>query len=210
MDIMDIKSLFTEDTIQLLLEQYRSYGPFPGIFITFLKSFVPPLPTIVIIGANAAAYGLWLGFLYSLIGIVSGCMVFFLIVRKIGSHRLIQGWAQKPKVQLRMEWIRKNAFNYVFVLSMFPVGPFVVINLAAALVLMPIRSFFLAILFGKAIMVFMASFIGYDVTQFIENPLKLVYIVIFALVSWFISKKAEAWLSKPSHIQTEKTASPFQ
>ncbi|WP_328591279.1 TVP38/TMEM64 family protein [Paenibacillus albiflavus] len=204
---MDIKSLFTEENIQLILDQYRSFGPLPGIFITFLKSFVPPLPTIVIVGANAAAYGLWLGFLYSLIGIVSGCMTVYLIVRKISTHRMIQRWAQKPKVQKRMEWMRKNAFNYVFILSIFPVGPFAVINLAAALVLMPFRSFMIAIIFGKAIMVFMVSFIGYDIKQFIESPLKLLYVLIFALISWYVCRKVEAWITKPASIAGEESTS---
>lgn len=62
---LDIMSWVTEENLRDWLERYRSLGPFPGIGLTFLKSFVPPLPTIVIVGMNAAVYGLWLGFLYS-------------------------------------------------------------------------------------------------------------------------------------------------
>lgn len=73
---------FTEQNIELFLERFRSLGPLPGILLTFLKSFVPPLPTIVIVGANAAIYGMWLGFLYSWIGLVSGSLLTFLLIRK--------------------------------------------------------------------------------------------------------------------------------
>ncbi|CAH0121624.1 MULTISPECIES: TVP38/TMEM64 family protein [unclassified Paenibacillus] len=193
---IDFKSVFTEQNIFMWLEQYRSYGPLPGILLTFLKSFVPPLPTIVLVGANAAAYGLWLGFLYSWIGIVAGCLASFLIIRKIAGHRFIERWSRKPKVQKSMVWIRRNAFSYVFVLSIFPVGPFVLVNAAAAVAKMSARSFLVAIVFGKAIMVFTVSLIGHDISQFIRYPEKIVYVLLFLFVSWFLCKKIESRLTR--------------
>jgi uncharacterized membrane protein YdjX (TVP38/TMEM64 family) len=191
MDISSIQTYFTEDTLMDLLEKYRSYGPFPGIFLTFMKSFIPPLPTMLIIGVNAAVYGLWLGFLYSWIGIVSGCLVTFLIVRKIAGHPYMVRWAQKPKVEKSMLWVRRNAFSYVFLLSIFPVGPFVVINMAAGMARMRLRSFLIAICFGKAIMVLSVSYIGYDLTRFMHNPIKIVYVLLFIGISLWICKKIE-------------------
>lgn len=191
MSISDLLSYMTEDNLKQLLEQYRSFGPLPGILLTFMKSFVPPLPTIVIVGVNAAVYGLWLGFLYSWIGMVCGCMVTFLIVRRVSGHPFLERWAQKPKVQKSMVWVRRNAFSYVFLLSIFPVGPFVVINMAAALARMQIRSFLIAILFGKAIMVLSVSFIGHDLARFIHRPIELVYVLLFVGISLWISKRIE-------------------
>jgi uncharacterized membrane protein YdjX (TVP38/TMEM64 family) len=192
MDISDLLSHLTEDKLQALMEKYRAFGPFPGIFLTFMKSFIPPLPTILIVGVNAAVYGLWLGFLYSWIGIVSGCLVTFVIVRKIAGHPYLDRWAQKPRVQKSLIWIRRNAFSYVFLLSLFPVGPFVVINMAAAVARMRLRSFFIAILFGKAVMVLSVSIIGHDLMRFVRDPIELIYVVLFVGVSLWISKKIEA------------------
>jgi uncharacterized membrane protein YdjX (TVP38/TMEM64 family) len=192
MDLSSIQSYFNEDALMDLLEKYRSYGPFPGIILTFMKSFIPPLPTILIIGVNAAVYGLWLGFLYSWIGIVSGCLVTFLIVRKIAGHPYLMRWAQKPKVQKSMLWVRRNAFSYVFLLSLFPVGPFVVINMAAGMARMRLRSFLIAICFGKAIMVLSISYIGYDLSRFMRNPFEIIYVLVFIAASLWISKKIEA------------------
>jgi uncharacterized membrane protein YdjX (TVP38/TMEM64 family) len=191
MDISSIQTYFTEDALRDLLEKYRSYGPFPGIFLTFMKSFIPPLPTMLIIGVNAAVYGLWLGFLYSWIGIVSGCLATFLIVRKIARHPYMVRWVQKPKVEKSMLWVRRNAFSYVFLLSIFPVGPFVVINMAAGMARMRLRSFLIAICFGKAIMVLSVSYIGYDLTRFMHNPIEIAYVLLFIAVSLWISKKIE-------------------
>ncbi|MNI37488.1 TVP38/TMEM64 family inner membrane protein YdjZ [compost metagenome] len=192
MGISDIMSYLTEDNLRSLLEQYRSFGPFPGILLTFLKSFIPPLPTVVIVGVNAAVYGLWLGFLYSWIGLVSGCLLTFLVVRKIAGHPYLERWAQKPKVQKSMVWVRRNAFSYVFLLSIFPVGPFVVINIAAGVARMRIRSFLIAVIAGKAIMIFAVSYIGHDLARFVNDPIQLLYVVVFLGLSLFISKKIEA------------------
>lgn len=196
MDISDILSNLTEEKLKDLLEQYRAFGPFPGIALTFMKSFIPPLPTILIVGVNAAVYGLWLGFLYSWLGIVSGCLVTFLVVRRIAGHPYLTRWSQKPKVQKSLVWVRSNAFSYVFLLSLFPVGPFVVINMAAAVARMRLRSFFIAIVFGKAIMVMSVSIIGHDLSRFIKNPIELIYVVLFVGLSLWISKKIEARFTK--------------
>ncbi|BBI36310.1 TVP38/TMEM64 family protein [Cohnella abietis] len=195
MNISDILSNLTEENLKSLLEQYRDFGPFPGIALTFMKSFIPPLPTILIVGVNAAVYGLWLGFLYSWLGIVSGCLVTFVVVRRIAGSPYFVRWAQKPKVQKSLIWVRRNAFSYVFLLSLFPVGPFVVINMAAAVAQMRLRSFFIAIVFGKAIMVMSISIIGHDFARFIEKPLELLYVVLFIGGSLWISKKIEAWFT---------------
>jgi uncharacterized membrane protein YdjX (TVP38/TMEM64 family) len=191
MYLLSIQSYLTEEALMDLLEQYRSYGPLPGILLTFMKSFIPPLPTMLIVGVNAAVYGFWLGVLYSWIGIVSGCLVTFLIVRRISGIPYLVRWAEKPKVSKSMRWVRSNAFSYVFLLSLFPVGPFVVINMAAGMARMRIRSFLLAICFGKAIMVISVSYIGYDLSRFIENPFEIIYVLLFIGVCLWASKKIE-------------------
>jgi uncharacterized membrane protein YdjX (TVP38/TMEM64 family) len=191
MGITDLLSYLTEENLALILDKYRSLGPLPGLLLPFMKSFIPPLPTLVIISVNAAVYGLWLGFLYSWIGIVSGCLVTFLIVKKVAGHPYLERWSQKPKVQKSLAWARRQAFSYVFLLSLFPVGPFVVINMAAGLVKMRFRSFLVAVTAGKAVMVLSVSFIGHDLTRFIEHPYQILYVVLFVAVSMVISKRIE-------------------
>ncbi|MEK4353721.1 TVP38/TMEM64 family protein [Paenibacillus sp. FSL R5-0475] len=192
MYFLDIMSWLTEDNLRHLLEQYRSFGPFPGIVLTFLKSFIPPLPTIAIVGLNGAVYGLWLGFLYSWIGLVAGCVTTFWIIRKVASHRYLRKWAERPKVAKSMTWVRQSGFSYVFLLSIFPVGPFVVINMAAGLAGMRFRSYLLALTVGKAIMVFAVSYIGNDLERFIRQPWEIIYILVFIGLSLWGVKAIEA------------------
>lgn len=189
---LDLASWLTEDRLRDLLEQYRSLGPLPGVGLTFMKSFIPPLPTIAIVGLNGAVYGLWLGFLYSWLGLVSGCLVTFLLIRKLASHRYFRKWAARPKVARSMNWVRRNGFSYVFLLSLFPVGPFVVINMAAGLAAMRLRSYLLALCAGKAIMVFAVTYIGNDVERFIRRPGELVYVLLFIGLSLWCVRAIEA------------------
>ncbi|MEK5257317.1 TVP38/TMEM64 family protein [Paenibacillus sp. FSL F4-0125] len=189
---LDIISWLTEDNLRHLLEQYRSFGPFPGIALTFMKSFIPPLPTIAIVGLNGAVYGLWLGFLYSWLGLVAGCVTTFWIIRKVASHRYLRKWAERPKVAKSMTWVRQSGFSYVFLLSIFPVGPFVVINMAAGLAGMRFRSYLLALTVGKAIMVFAVSYIGNDLERFIRQPWEIIYVLVFIGLSLWGVKAIEA------------------
>lgn len=192
--VQDIMSLFTEENLSWFLEKFRSLGPIPGILLTFLKSFVPPLPTALIVGVNAAVYGFWPGFIYSWIGLVSGCFITFLVVRKISGSKYLDKWAAKPKVQRGMSWIQRNGFSYVFLLGILPVGPFVAVNMAAGLARMHIQSYLLAVTLGKGIMVFCVSFVGANFMEFMEQPLLLVGVVAAVAVLLWISKKVEAYI----------------
>ncbi|MGM1045110.1 MAG: TVP38/TMEM64 family protein [Bacillota bacterium] len=198
-------SLFTEDNLEWFLEKFRSFGPLPGILLTFLKSFIPPLPTALIVGVNAAVYGFWPGFIYSWLGLVSGCLVTFLVVRKISSSRYLDKWASKPKVQKGMRWIQRNGFSYVFILGILPVGPFVAVNMAAGIARMNIQSYLLAVTLGKGIMVFSVSFVGANFADFLEQPLLLLGVLAVVIVLLWLSRKVEAYILRGSD-ELHKTA----
>lgn len=190
---LDIMSYFTQSNLEWFLDQFRALGPLPGILLTFLKSFIPPMPTIVIVGVNAAVYGLWAGFLYSWIGMVAGCFTTFLLVRKISGTPLIERWAKKPKVQRGMRWIQRNGFSYVFLLGILPVGPFVAVNVAAGLARMNVMSYLMAVTLGKGIMVFCVSYIGANLSDLMAEPFKLLGVLAFILLSLWSSRKLDSY-----------------
>lgn len=190
-----VMSYLTEENIKEFVDSYRSLGPLPGIVLTFMKSFVPPLPTLIIVGINAAVYGMWLGFLYSWIGMVAGCLTTFLIIKRVADTSVVHRWTARPKVIRSMEWVRKNGFGYVFWLSIFPVGPFVLVNMAAAAARMSTRSYLIAISFGKAIMVMAVSYVGHDLSQFFNHPYRLLYVLLFVVASAWASRRIEAYFA---------------
>ncbi|WP_081746281.1 MULTISPECIES: TVP38/TMEM64 family protein [unclassified Paenibacillus] len=202
---LDIMSYFTQSNLEWFLDQFRALGPLPGILLTFLKSFIPPMPTIVIVGVNAAVYGLWAGFLYSWIGMVAGCLTTFLLVRKISGTPLIERWAKKPKVQRGMRWIQRNGFSYVFLLGILPVGPFVAVNVAAGLARMNVMSYLMAVTLGKGIMVFCVSYIGANLSDFMAEPFKLLGVLAFILLSLWGSRKLDSYFVRKQSVHDKQT-----
>ncbi|MEW4371666.1 TVP38/TMEM64 family protein [Paenibacillus kandeliae] len=194
--VSDWLSYINEENLKRWMNEYRSLGPLISILIPFLKSFIPPMPTVIVLGVNAAVYGLWVGFLYSYIGIIGGSLVAFALIRKLSQHRYLTRLASRPKVDRTRRWIRDNGFTYVFLLSLFPVGPFTMLNIAAGLSGIRFRSFLIAILFGRGVMVFAVSFIGADLALYWENPWYLTLVVLFIAVCLVISRRIEAFFSQ--------------
>lgn len=189
-------SYLNEENLKRWMNEYRSLGPMISILIPFLKSFIPPMPTVVVLGVNAAVYGLWVGFLYSYIGIIGGSLVAFVLIRKLSQHRYLKRLTSRPNVDRTRRWIMKNGFTYIFLLSLFPVGPFTMLNIAAGLSGIRFRSFLIAILFGRGVMVFAVSFIGADLALYWEKPWYIALVVLFIVVCLVISRRIEAFFSK--------------
>jgi uncharacterized membrane protein YdjX (TVP38/TMEM64 family) len=195
MDIETIKQWFTLENVLLMLEQYRSFGVLPGIAATLLESFFPVLPMVVFVMANAAAFGLWKGFLISWIGACLGSILVFWLTRKIGQKRFFHFVSRHRKVRLFMHWIERHGFGPVFLLYCFPFTPSAVVNVVAGLSRMNRQQFILAVLLGKMIMIFTVSFIGYDIAALVKQPLRTVAIAVVIALLWYAGKRVEARFS---------------
>ena len=79
----DIINWFSEDNIIELIETFRSFGIFIAFLLPFIEAFIPFLPIILFVIANVNAYGLFLGFIISWIGTVTGSYLVFLFLRLI-------------------------------------------------------------------------------------------------------------------------------
>ncbi|ERI07924.1 TVP38/TMEM64 family protein [Aneurinibacillus aneurinilyticus] len=195
MNWTELKAYFSEENLLMLLAKYESFGPFPGIFMPFIEAFFPPLPLIAIVAGNAAAYGLWLGFLYSWVGVCLGAGTVFLLCRKLGQHRFLNFLTRHPKVNEAMNWMNRHGFSAIFLFSCFPFTPSSLVNVVAGLSNIPTSHFMAAIMLGKAIMIFIISFIGHDFMSFIEQPWKLLVVLLAIFLLWFVGKRVETQLT---------------
>ncbi|TCZ74634.1 TVP38/TMEM64 family protein [Paenibacillus albiflavus] len=193
---LELPPIISHDSLIYLLEKYKSFGPIPGILITFIESFIPPLPLFLLVAANSAAYGLWTGFICSWIGVVSGSICIYLFFRHLADHPIITKWKTNPFIINSLEWVQKHSFGSIFIISCLPMGPAFIVHIAAGISRMPILPFVLAITSGKAIMILIVSFIGRDFIAFIHNPIKLLILASFAASLWFASKLIEARLTR--------------
>jgi uncharacterized membrane protein YdjX (TVP38/TMEM64 family) len=186
-----LKNLKLED-IQELLRRYSSLGPLPGILLPFLEALLPVLPLIVFVVANASAYGMWPGFLYSWIGVCLGSFLVFLISRRLGRTYGTRIRRRFPKSERFFTWVEKKGFTPIFLLSCFPFSPSALVNISAGLSNIPLHTFMTAILLGKAVMIFTLSYLGNDLPAMVEQPWRIAAAIAVLAVMWYGGKKLEA------------------
>jgi uncharacterized membrane protein YdjX (TVP38/TMEM64 family) len=206
MDVETIKQWFTLENVLSMLEQYRSFGVFPGIAATLLESFFPILPMFVFVMANAAAFGLWKGFLISWIGACLGSILVFWLTRKIGQKRFFRFVSRHRKVRQFMHWIERHGFGPMFLLYCFPFTPSALVNIVAGLSRISRQQFILAVLLGKMVMIFTISFIGYDIVALVKQPLRTVAIAVVVILLWYAGKRVEARFSLAEKQRNEPPA----
>jgi uncharacterized membrane protein YdjX (TVP38/TMEM64 family) len=195
MDFETLKEWFSLKNVLALLEQYRSFGILPGIFFPLLESFLPILPLFVFIMANAAAFGLWKGFIISWVGACTGSLLVFWIARKIGQKRFFSFLSRHPKVRQLMNWVERHGFGPLFLLYCFPFTPSAAVNVVAGLSRVSTQQFMLAALCGKMVMIFTISFIGYDIVSLVNQPHRTVFVVFIVFLLWYVGKRVETRFS---------------
>ncbi|MBY0157072.1 TVP38/TMEM64 family protein [Cytobacillus oceanisediminis] len=191
MDFELFKDWLTLDNIMDLIREYRSFGPLPGILLPMLEAFLPFLPLVLFVMANASAFGLWLGFLYSWLGAVAGALLVFLLVRKYGQKRILRFLKKHKQVQRLMKWVEKHGFGPLFILLCFPFTPSAVVNIVAGLSNISMAQYMLAVLSGKIVMIFTISFVGYDIKSLVTQPIRTAIVALVIFILWYVGKIIE-------------------
>jgi uncharacterized membrane protein YdjX (TVP38/TMEM64 family) len=189
------KSIGLED-IESLLDRYSDLGPLPGILLPFLEALLPILPLVVFVVGNASAYGMWLGFLYSWIGVCAGSFLVFMIARKLGNRYGDRIRKRFPKSEKFFKWLENKGFTPIFLLACFPFSPSALVNISSGLSRIPLHTFMTAVLLGKAVMIFTLSFLGHDLQAMADQPIRIVMAVGVLLLMWLGGRKLEARFSK--------------
>ena len=186
-----LKNLTLED-IQELLDRYSALGPLPGILLPLLEALLPFLPLIVFVIANASAYGLWLGFFYSWIGVCVGATLVFLLARWFGRRYGDRIRRRFPKSGKFFTWMERRGFTPIFLLSCFPFSPSALVNISAGISKMQLHTFLTAIMLGKAVMIFILSYLGSDWRAMADEPWRFLVVAAVLVALWLGGKKLEA------------------
>ena len=195
-EVDDVMDWLNVDNIIELAERYRAFGPFIGILLPFIESFLPFLPLFVFVFANSAAYGLWFGFVLSWVGTVVGSYAVFLIIRKYGRSRLLNFITRHKRVKKLILWVESNGFGPLFLFICFPFTPSALVNLVAGLSNMRKRYYLMILMAGKFVMIFMISFVGYDLKALLTQPIRTAIVGVVIFLLWFIGKYFEKRLNK--------------
>jgi uncharacterized membrane protein YdjX (TVP38/TMEM64 family) len=96
--------------------------------------------------AGGFLFGLWLGTGFAILGATAGAVLFFCFARFVVGDALRT--RAGPFVSRMVKGFERNAFSYLLFLRLIPAFPFWAVNLAAAALGVPIRSFVAATLIG--------------------------------------------------------------
>lgn len=187
--IKDASEFF--DYVLEVLDKYEKLGPLPGVLLPYFEAFLPFLPLFVFVMANSVAYGLFKGFLYSWIGSSLGSITVFFLVRMFKHRPFMKKITNNKQVAQVTNWVERRGFGLIFILLCFPFSPSSVINIVAGMSNVSRQQFFLAVLLGKAVMIFSIAYIGTSALEFAKNPVKTIVVSTIIIVFWMVGKLLE-------------------
>lgn len=134
---------------QLLLQYYVEHGllmvaAFMAIYI-IQTGLALPGATVLSLAAGAV-FGPWLGTLYAVTSASIGATIAFLMTRYLLRDSVLVKFGSKLET-INTE-LEQRGLNYLLFLRLVPLFPFFLINLAAGLTRLPLRSFVLGTFFG--------------------------------------------------------------
>lgn len=183
------KVMLLIDKIVIFLE---SCGIIGGFLLVLLESIIPILPLGVFVGLNVMAYGSIIGFTVSYIGTICGCLLSFLLFRKVIKTGFNKVFKRKGKyVEKLMNRISNIDFNALVIILAMPFTPAFVINIAAGLSNINLKKYFLALLISKVSIIFFWGYIGTSLLESIASPLIIIKILIMIAIAYIISKIVE-------------------
>jgi len=175
--------------ISNMLQYLGVWGPIAGCFFIIIESIVPILPLFVFITLNFLAFGNIVGFIISWLFTCIGCSISFFIFRK-----KIQNWWYK-RIKNNglisvdtMNKISKLRFEQLVTIIALPFTPAFLVNIACGLSKMKFKKFFVALMLGKAFIVYFWGFVGVSLLESLKNPIYLIRVGIMLLVAYVISK----------------------
>ena len=169
-------------------QHYWIVSMFIGLISCFLESFLPVLPLIGIISANAIILGLLKGMIISWIGSSLGTILLFLLAIKFKDKVYTKNIKSK-KINNIITWINKQGFKLFFIAYCCPFIPGFLVTIASALSDRDIKSFVPAMLSGKFVMFLVISYPASDIISFIKNPIKIAFFIFLVLLAWKIGNK---------------------
>ena len=174
---------FIMDTI----DNMGVYGPLLGSLFIVLESIIPPLPLFVFITINFIAFGYVLGFIISWVCTIIGCIISYYLVKKFLRNFVVKKIKNIDLLTRCMNYIENLSLTKITVILSIPFTPAFMMNIAAGLVNMNFKKFFIAILISKVFLVYFWGFVGTSLVESFQHPESLITVVIMMLLAYGIS-----------------------
>lgn len=159
-----------------------------SFIIIFIESIIPILPSGIFIALIIVLFGKLLGLSICYIGTILGCITSYFIFKKLLSKWLNKKYKDNEKMNKLIHSISNIELSKLTVLLAFPFTPAFPINIAAGLVQMDFKKFFISCLISKAATVYFWGFVGTSFKNSMTDPTALIKIIILLVITFVVSK----------------------
>jgi len=188
--------LFTDlESLRTLALSFGMWAPLGIIALNIVQVIVSPVPGHALNIVSGYLFGPWLGTLYTLIGVLTGCLIVLLLVRWLG-RPFAERLAGKKNLERFDAYTRRRGTLFLFWIFLFPFLPDDVACMAAGLTPLPIYQILFLALVGRTPGLFVANLIGHTATDLSPWQWAIfgVALVAIAALFWRFHENIEVYL----------------
>jgi uncharacterized membrane protein YdjX (TVP38/TMEM64 family) len=165
------------------------YAPIIFIGLQVLQIIFAVIPASPLILIGGYVFGSLLGSIYSIIGITLGSLFAFCLAKKLG-RPFVEKVIHKKYIA-KIDNVEENKLAItLFVLLLLPMLPNDAFCYAAGLTKMHYKKFFYVVILGRAPIVIILSFLGYQISK-LSGVFAFLAIVLLILISIILLVKRE-------------------
>lgn len=150
--------------LQVWITSFGAWAPLVSVALNAAQVIIAPIPGQVIGLANGYLFGVWLGTLYSLLGVMLGTGMVLVFTRKWGRPfvaRLVKGEQLEKLDRL----VARRGALFFFLIFLLPFLPDDLTCFAVGLTKLPLGKMFVLIAIGRLPGLLVASWVGANATS---------------------------------------------
>lgn len=181
--------------------EHKGIAAIIAFFLAAVESFIPVLPLVAMILANAIIFGMWMGFFISWAGSCIAAIILYFIAKKFSTLKIFDKFRKKLNNQKLKKYIEKQGFSMIFISYLCPFISDFLITILSGFTNFDIKTFISGMVCGKFIMFLFISYVGEDIGSFLSSPFKIILFSLFILGSWMIGKEVNKKMHKDNNTQ---------
>jgi uncharacterized membrane protein YdjX (TVP38/TMEM64 family) len=171
-------------TVRSLLAAAQDSPAAPALVIAaFLAGGFVMFPVVVLIGATAAVFGPWFGFVYAALGALVSALATYAVGRLIGKRTLRD--LLGPRLNRLRQRVARRGIVTVAAVRLVPIAPYTVINLVAGASGIPLFDFAVGTVLGILPGLVAISAVGHELARIVTAPSpRELTLLALAVVAW--------------------------
>ncbi|MBN2853785.1 MAG: TVP38/TMEM64 family protein [Clostridia bacterium] len=193
-----LKGVFSsQEQLQQYVESYGILAPLIFLFIQTLQVIIAPIPGNITTLAGGAVFGVWEGFLYGTIGIVTGSVIAYWLARFYGKPLVIRLVGSDMYNKYADTFIGRS-FIVLLTVFLFPFFPDDALCLIAGISKIKFGLFILLVVIGRSPGILLTSYIGAGVIKLVLWQWIVIAVISLTLIvlSFKFGNKVEEYFKK--------------